>query len=141
MLIAYRTQSSETLNRFLADFKDPSSVWTQFYHSYAYTTKEITRVDDIVIMQMESLIDIIARNTLIISVCGVFLTYILGYMIWLSIMATTMMTAIFIVSKTVRQLLITIKLKIHGHKEKIDFISYTEVILILLNERQAKDVK
>ena len=141
MIVSFSTKSSPTLERFLENFIEPKTFWKQLVHNFAYTTKEVTRVGDLVIMEMESLIDIIAQRAMILSVCAIFIGYILVLPWIVAISGITLMMSMFITSKVIRGILIKLDLKWHGHKEKIEFKSYTETILKLLHERRNKKLE
>lgn len=132
MIIAFRSKSSEVLERFLKNFVEPSKVWQSFVHAWIFTSKDVIRRGDVVIIRSESFVDVIARQVLVGMIIMFFIGYVLNYAFLMSFGALSIILCMFLVSKSVRGLLFVWELKRGGHNEKISFLSNAEVIDVLL---------
>jgi len=134
MIIAIDTKSSDVLDRFSNNFLEPKSTFKQLTHAYAFTTKKVHRVDDLIVFEFESFIDVIAKRSIIIGVCILFVGYMFSMPLVTGIgMFSTLLPAL-ILSKSVRQLMFLAELKRGGHKNKINFLSNTELASRLLSK-------
>lgn len=134
MIIAFRSESSLVLERFLKHFIEPESVFTQIVHSIAYTSKDVRRVGDVVIIRTISIVDITAKYLMITMALLFLVGYIFNFHFLLMFGAIFMVTCMFIVSRSVRSILFLWELRRGGHKFKVQFLSLSDVVDVLLVE-------
>ena len=136
MLIAFETKTTPTLEKFLKDFEEPNNPFMQVIHSVMFTSKKVTRIEDITIIEQQSLFGLIGKYAMLPSAVLFFLGYVTGYNWMLGTGAVLLILSIIMLSRYFLLLNIFIKLKISGHKEKIDMVSDGYLISKLLLERQ-----
>lgn len=134
MIVSFRSKSSETLERFLKNYLNPDGIFMQFLHNVMFTEKKLTRINDIVVIEQESLFNVFAKYAMLPSVTLFILGLIFNYYWMLNIGAITLMLSIIMLSKHFFLLTIFIKLKISGHKEKIEYVSDTFMLSLFLME-------
>jgi hypothetical protein len=136
MLLAFQTKTSEVLEKFLKDFEEPSNPFMQVIHSVMFTNKKITRIDDIVIIEQQSLFGLIGKYAMLPSAVLFFLGYVTGYNWMLGTGAVLLLLSIMMLSRYYLLLNIFIKLKISGHKNSIEYVGDGFLLNKLLLERQ-----
>lgn len=134
MIIAIETKQSDVLDRFSSNFLEPKSIFKQLTHAYAFTSKSVTKIDELIIFEFESFIDIVSKRGLILGVCCLFVGYIFSYPLVAGIGLFSTLLPMLILSKSVRQLMFLAELKRGGHKFKINFLSNTELTKCLLSK-------
>jgi hypothetical protein len=134
MIIAIRTKQSDVLDRFASNFLEPKTPFKQLTHAYAYTTKRVTKIDDLIIFEFESIVDVISRKGIILGACSLFVGYIFQYSIVAGLGLFFTLLPALILSKSIRQLMFLAELKRGGHKDKIRFLSTGELNKLLLSK-------
>lgn len=134
MIIAIETKRSDVLDRFATNFLEPKTPFKQLTHAYAYTTKSVTKIDDLVIFEFESIIDVISRKCIILGACSLFVGYMFQYSIVAGLGLFFTLLPALILSRSVRQLMFLAELKRGGHKDKIKFLSSGELTKVILSK-------
>ena len=134
MIVSFETKSSPTLERFLEDFKSPKSFFIELLHNLVFTEKKITRIRDIVVIEQESLLNVFGRYSMVPS-AGLIILGLILQANWMLMMGSVFFVmAMILLSKHFLLLTMMIKLKIAGHKSKIDYVSDGFLLSLLLME-------
>ena len=136
MIIAFETKSTPILEGYLKNFSEPSNPFMMLIHNLAFTEKKITRIEDIVVIEQQSFIHIIAKYAMLTSASMFIIGMILGQQILMSVGALIIVLSMFLVSRVALKLLIISKIKLLGHKEPIKSVEDGLLISKLLYERE-----
>lgn len=134
MIVSFKTKNSTVLEKFLKNFQHPTNIFMEMVHNVTFTEKKITRIDDIIVIEEESLLNTFGKYAMLPSVTMIILGMIFSYYWILSTGAILLMLSIIVLSRHFLLLTIMIKLKVSGHKEEIEMISDGFLISKLLME-------
>ena len=136
MIVSFESKTSDVLERYLKEFEHPKNMFMEMIHNITFTEKTITRIDDIVIIEQESILSLFGKYAALPAVTLILLGMIMNYYWMMSIGGVTLILALTLLSKHFLLLMIMIKLKISGHKEKIDMVSDGFLLSKLLMEHR-----
>lgn len=134
MILSFKTESTEVLERFLKNFLSPDNIFMQLIHNVMFTEKKLTRMDDVFIIQQESLFGVFGKFSMLPSVTLILVGLMFNYFWMLNIGAILLIMSIILLSKHFLLLTIIIKLKMSGHKPKIEMVSDGFLLSKLLME-------
>lgn len=135
MIIAFETEKSDVLERFLKNFEHPSNMFIEMIHNVTFTEKKVTRIDNIIVIEEQSILNMFGKYAMLPSVTLFILGMIFQYYWMMSTGAILLILSMIVLSKHFLLLTIIIKLKISGHKPKIDMVSDGFIISKLLRLR------
>lgn len=140
MIIAFETDDSPVLSRFLHVFEHPEdsgtelkSLWNSFILSYF--SRKVWRIDDLVIIEMEGFFETGAKICMYLTMISMFVSIIFKWNALFNISFFCIILFLALLSPNVRTWLYVIRIKLYGHKGKVSLPSNSYVIQKLLFER------
>lgn len=142
MLIAFETKSSEALEKYLEEYKNPETMQPSFKNILAlwmyglYFERKVYRVDDVVVFSQKGYIEQVMKYALILLVAGAFISLFLNIGLALNISLFLMIPCMLFISPKYHLLAKIRKIKRRGHKEKIGLVSKDYLIQKLIYEKE-----
>ena len=134
MIIAFETEHTFALKNFIDSYIEPESMFAKLRHVYEYTHKSFKKIGNVYVFEFDSILNIIAKRSLIVSTSLFLMSYFLHWRAFSIIFVVIMLMSMFILSKSVKQLIFLIKIKRSGHKPKINFVSNDFLLNKFLSE-------
>lgn len=132
MLIAFETENSKTLSKYLSNFLAPDSTFIEVMHNFTFTNKKITRIENIVIINTQSIFHVFAKFAALPSVTLILLGLYFSSTFMIATGSILLLLSLLMLSRSMLLSLIIIKLKFSGHKQKIKYVSDSYLIEKLL---------
>lgn len=123
MIISLETKSSDKLENYLSNYLNPKNVFIQMIHNISFTSKSITRINDIIVIEQESFMSVFAKYAMLPSVTMIILGMLFSYYFLLSVGSLGLILSMTLLSKYFLALMIILKLKLSGHKESVKYVT------------------
>lgn len=136
MIVAFRTNDSQVLERYTENFINPKSIVMNLLHSITFTEKKITKIEDITIIESESYVRLSAKYSMLPSAVLIILGMFFKNFFMINAGSVLFIMSMILLSRHFLLLSIIIKLKLSGHKGKIEMVDDGFLISKLLMERQ-----
>lgn len=134
MIIAFETEKSERLDKYLKELEAPKDLINQVIHSSTFAEMKVKKIDNLIIISQKTFYDIFAKYGFLTAVGGLIVATLIHSEVALKVFFIFCLINIMLLSKGFRFLAIWLKLKIIGHKPKIKEVSNQLVIYKLIYE-------
>jgi len=134
MFIGIKTEPSEHFERFIKEFTRPNKLSSLLLRSFI--SRKAYRVDDVVVLQQDSLFDITARYGILTGLASA-LVGVLGSWAWMvSFGLTLSVICATLISPLIWFLSFKLRLLIIGHRSKIELISKDLILEKVMMHRE-----